>query len=184
MRQRIIVKFLLLTMIVSALFLSSCKEFSNDEGESKTISVDLGNILQQLNTDTSLKSIDAPSVVKGLLIGAIVVTARTTPYTSDTVMTQTVEDELVTQLTNSISYITIANLPVSGDYINFLIPPDTAANWQVVVVATDFAINTLGDLASYDDAGHKLTHKGFTPRFFTSDTVGNDIIQVDMELYD
>lgn len=184
MRNRTIVKFLFLTMIVSVLFLSSCKEFSNDAGESNTVSVDLGHILQQLDTNSSLNNIAAPSNVRGLLIGAIVVTARDTPYTSDIEMTQAVEDELVDQLVNSINYITIANLPVSEDYIEFLVPPDTAAKWQVVVVATDFVVNTLSDLDGYEDDGHELTHKGFTPRFYSSDTVEDSVIQVDMELYD
>ena len=184
MRCRKIVKFLFLTMIVSVLFLSSCKEFSNDESESKTISVDLGKILQQINGDSSSKSIDAPDGVKALVIGAIVVTERDTPYTSDTVMTDAVEDEIVDQLVNSINFITIVNLPVSGDYINFLIPPETSAHWQVVVVTTDFPVTTLSDLDGYEDDGGELTHKGFTPKFYTSETVGNDVIEVEMEPYD
>lgn len=185
MKHSKIVKFLFLAMVVSALALSSCRELLTNEKDSSSISisVDLNDIKQQLNESESRssQSITGSGGAKALVIGAIVVT-RNTPYTSGEVLTQAQEDALVEDLANSINYITLVNLPVSKDYIEFLIPPDTAGHWQVVVVAVNFAVDNLGDLADYESKG-EITHTGFTPNFYTSGNVGSGVIPITMQLY-
>jgi len=183
MKQNNIVKFLFLTMMVSALLLSSCKELTNEKDSSSTISVDLNDIKQQLNAgDRTSQSVTAAAGVKAFIIGAIVIT-RDTPYQSGEDLTKSEEDALVDDLTNSINYITLVNLPVAKDYIEFLIPPDTAGHWQVIVIAIDFEANTFSDLENYEDNGGSITHTGFTPNFYTSGSVGSSVIPIEMKEY-
>ena len=182
MRHSKIVKFLFLTMIVSALLLSSCKELTNKKDSSSTISVDLNDIKQQLNaSDRASQSITGAGDTKALIIGAIVI-SRATPYTSGETLTKTEEDALVDDLVNSINYITLVDLPVAEDYVEFLIPPETAGNWQVIVLAINFSVDTIGDLADYESKGD-LTHTGFTPRFYTSKNIGSGVIPITMSTY-
>ncbi len=182
MKYQKIVKILFMTLIVLALSLSSCKEFSNESSENseeKTLSVDIGNISQQLNDSKSSQNIVGTGDAKGLAIGAFVITTRDTPYTSGETLTEEEEEDLINDIANSINYITLANLPVNAEYIDFLIPPKTAAHWQVVVVAVDTTISRLADLD-----GAEITHTGFSTQFFTTDTLGSEeIIEINMADY-
>jgi hypothetical protein len=182
MKHSKIGNFLLLAMMISVLVLSSCKELTNEKDSSNSISVDLNDIKQQLNESRSSQSISGSGGAKTLVIGAIVV-SRSTPYTTGE-LSSFEEDELVEDLVNSINYITLVELPVAKDYVEFQIPPNTAGYWQVVVVAVNFDVNTLGDLDDYESDGGDITHTGFTPQFYTSGNVGSGVIPITMVTYD
>ena len=66
--------------------------------------LDLNHIKQQLNASSASKSIEYAGV-KGLIIGAVVITERDTPYPSNITMTKAIEDEIIDQVINSVNYI-------------------------------------------------------------------------------
>ena len=177
-------KYLLLILIASVAVFFFFLYLTNEKDDERTLTIDMSHIKQQLSGNSnSSNSITGDGNAQGLLVGAIVINSRDTPYTNaDLPLSESEEDALVDDLINSVNYITIANLPVSEDYIEFLIPPATAANWQIVVIAVDFKINTLSDLDSYEDKG-EITHAGFTEEFYNSSSVGSQVIQVTMVDY-
>lgn len=177
MKQRLIVKLLFLVMIVSALIFSSCKELSNEKSDDTRFVVDMAHIKNQLE-GPGTNAITGSGGAKGLVIGAIVVTSRDTPYSSGETLTEAEEDTLVDELINSLNYITIANLPIAADFIEFLIPPDTAAHWQVVVIATSNSLSRLDDV----DAD-LITHTGFSTKFYESSTLGSEVVQINMQVH-
>ncbi len=182
--------YLLALSAIFALVSIGCKEMSNEADGSKTLTIDLANIKEQLEPvgpapsllGASSGSITS-STVKSLVLGAIVVTSRSDPYLSTTKVTEKIEEDLKQEAINSVNYLSVVDLPINEDYIEFLVPPQTAGKWQVAVVSFDFNLDVLADWEDYESKG-KILHKGFTEGFYTFDTIGEQIIQIDMENYD
>ncbi len=175
-------------LILIDLTLTGCKELSNDSDDSQTFSIDLADIKSQLSnnqsssSDNNVSNSITSSTVKSLVLGAIVVTKRDTPYVSGETLTDAEEDDLAEDALNSANYISIVDLPVADDSIDFLIPPETAGNWQILVVALDFNLDTLGDLDGYESKG-SIIYTGFTPNFYTAENIGDEVIEIDMKVY-
>jgi len=139
---------------------------------------------QQLGyRDTGLQSSAQPNIshqgdssateVKAILVGALAVISRDTPYTSSVTINDQVAQGFEDDLANSVNYFAITPLPSDLPYLEFKVPPPSAGNWQVVAVGLRTQPATIGELG---DTAHKDTsiYYGFTESFSTYDSVGTD----------
>jgi len=167
-----------------------CGEFNDNPRETKMkLTVDISELKNQFgyssdnkgSLDKAVRGIDdleetpANSAVKSLVVGAIVITARDTPYTMDEALTDEDMDDIEDDVLNSAAYIDFVNLPTSDDTIEFLIPPPSAENWQVAAVGVNFKMDYLEELDEdeHDDA---VMYYGFTPIFYEYDDIEEDTI--------
>jgi len=173
-----------------------CGEFNDNPRETKMkLTVDISELKKQFgyssdnkgSLDKAVRGIDdleetpATSPVKALVIGAIVITTRDTPYTTDIALTDDEMEDVKDDVLNSAAYIDFVNLPTSEDTIKFSVPPPSAANWQVVAVGVNFKMDYLEDLdeTEHDDA---IMYYGFTPIFYHYDDIKEDtIIELEMK---
>ncbi len=170
--------------------LPGCGEFNDNPRETKMkLTVDINELKKQFgyssdNQDSLDKAIrgisdieetDATSAVKSLVIGAIVVTTRDTPYTTDEALTDENMEDIEDDVLNSAAYIGFVNLPATEDTIEFLVPPPSAANWQVAAIGVNFEMEYLEELdeTDHDDA---VMYYGFTPEFYHHDDIEEDKI--------
>ncbi len=172
--------------------LPGCGEFNDNPRETKMkLTVDISELKKQFgyssdsdNEDSLEKTVrsiselpktEATSAVKSLVIGAIVITARDTPYTTDEALTDEDMEDIEDDVLNSAAYIDFVNLPTSDDTIEFLVPPPSAGNWQVAAIGVDFEMDYLEQLdeTDHDDA---VMYYGFTPKFYHYDDIEEDTI--------
>lgn len=170
--------------------LPGCGEFNDNPRETKMkLTVDINELKKQFgyssdNQDSldkavrgisDLEETDATSAVKSLVIGAIVITTRDTPYTTDEALTDEDMEDIEDDVLNSAAYIDFVNLPTSDDTIEFLVPPPSAANWQVAAIGVNFKMDYLEELdeTEHDDA---VMYYGFTPIFYKYDDIEEDTI--------
>ena len=169
-----------------------CGEFNDNPRETKMkLTVDISELKKQFgyssdsdNEDSLEKTVrsiselpetEATSAVKSLVIGAIVITTRDTPYTIDEALTDDDMEDIEDAVLNSAAYIDFVNLPTSDDTIDFLVPPPSAGNWQVAAVGVNFKMEYLGELdeTEHDDA---VMYYGFTPIFYKYDDIEEDTV--------
>ena len=177
--------------------LPGCGEFNDNPRETKMkLTVDISELKKQFgyssdsdNEDSLEKAVrsisdlpetEATSAVKSLVIGAIVITARDTPYTTDEALTdedlENIEDDVI----NSAAYIGFVNLPTTEDTIEFLVPPPSAANWQIAAIGVDFEMKYLDELGE-DEHDDSIMYYGFTPRFYNYDDIEDTPISITMK---
>jgi hypothetical protein len=158
-----------------------CGEFNDNPRETKMkLTVDISELKKQFgyssDSDRSISDLpetEATSAVKSLVIGAIVITSRDTPYTTDEALTDEDMEDIEDDMLNSAAYIGFVNLPTSDDTIEFLVPPPSAENWQVAAIGVDFKMDYLGQLdeTDHDDA---IMYYGFTSIFYHYDDIKED----------
>jgi len=172
--------------------LPGCGEFNDNPRETKMkLTVDISELKKQFeyssdsdNGDSlekefrgisGLGETDATSAVESLVIGAIVITARDTPYTTDEALTDEDMEDIEDDVLNSAAYIDFVNLPTSDDTIEFFVPPPSAENWQVAAIGVNFKMDYLEELdeTEHDDA---VMYYGFTPIFYKHDDIEEDTI--------
>ena len=170
--------------------LPGCGEFNDNPRETKMkLTVDISELKKQFgyssdnkdSLDKAVRGIDdleetpATSAVKSLVIGAIVITARDTPYTIDEALTDEDMEDIEDDVLNSAAYIDFVNLPTSDDTIEFLVPPPSAGNWQVAAIGVNFKMEYLEELdeTEHDDA---VMYYGFTPIFYKYDDIEEDTV--------
>ncbi|MDH5560553.1 MAG: hypothetical protein OEY59_06810 [Deltaproteobacteria bacterium] len=158
--------------------LTGCGELNDNPSPSKRrMTVDIGNAKKVLGfsqASVSTKNIYVPedtpatSEIKSLMVGAMVVTKRTTPYTNDMTITDQVMDDASADIANSINFLKIVQLPTSMDFIEFDIPPPSAEKWQIIMVGLRTAPLTVSELSN---DGHKNSpaYYGFSDNFITAD---------------
>ena len=179
-----IVKYIALFFILFSLIIG-CAEFNDNPAEKeKTISIDIqelqrqvgystdstGNQREELPRITGPGDSDATNDVKSIVVGAIVVTSRDTPYSEYEAITDEEWEVFKDEIANSIGYISFVHLPTSEDTIEFSVPPPSAGNWQVFAVGIDFRIDYVEELGEdeHDDA---VIYAGFAKDFYTSETI-------------
>ncbi|OGG96590.1 MAG: hypothetical protein A2527_03260 [Candidatus Lambdaproteobacteria bacterium RIFOXYD2_FULL_50_16] len=165
---------------------SGCKELNNHPAP-EMVKVDIRGLKAQLGYSSTANSAisgqpasPANDEVKSLLIGALAVTTRSTPYTKDTAITPEVSKNLETELTNSVNFFTLVALPTTKDYIEFKVPPPAAGKWQVIAVGLKTQPEKLGNLS---DPEHEdsAAYYGFVESFLTFNEVGKT--PYDLSLY-
>ena len=179
-----IVKYIALFFILFSLIIG-CAEFNDNPAEKeKTISIDIqelqrqvgystdstGNQREELPRITGPGDSDATNDVKSIVVGAIVVTSRDTPYSEYEAITDEEWEVFKDEIANSIGYISFVHLPTSEDTIEFSVPPPSAGNWQIFAVGIDFRIDYVEELGEdkHDDA---IIYRGFAKDFYTSETI-------------
>jgi len=172
--------------------LPGCEGFNDNPRETKMkLTVDISELKKQFgyssdsdNGDSlgkefrgisGLGETDATSAVESLVIGAIVITARDTPYTTDEALTDEDMEDIENDVLNSAAYIGFVILPTSDDTIEFLVPPPSAGNWQVAAIGVNFKMDYLEELdeTEHDDA---VMYYGFTPIFYKYDDIEEDTV--------
>jgi hypothetical protein len=173
--------------------LPGCGEFNDNPRETEMkLTVDISELKKQFgyssdsdNGDSLGKEFrgisgpgdsEATSAVESLVIGAIVITARDTPYTTDEVLTDKDMEDIEDDVLNSAAYIDFVNLRTTeDDTVEFTVPPPGAGNWQVAAIGVDFKMEALIDLDrdEHDDA---VMYYGFTPRFYSYDDIEEDTV--------
>jgi hypothetical protein len=123
---------------------------------------------------------DVSSEAKTLLIGAIVVTSRSTPYSSSTSITTSIPSFFGNDLTDSGDFIQLINLPVSETYVEFKVPPPSAGNWQVFAVAFSTQPELVSDLST-EEHKNSAIYFGVKEQFFKAEDMGNTPVPVRMQ---
>ena len=142
-----------------------CGELSNDSSPRNiTVIVGFGDGGgNPLLGDALVQPPDTGETIKSIAVGAIVI-SRATPYDSADDVTEADSEQLVEDAIQSAAFITIEDLPFAGDTISFLIPPDTAGNWQLVAVGSRIDIDVLDDFQGEDELDRAAPiWYGFTP---------------------
>ena len=152
-----------LAMVAAA----GCGEFTNDS-PARNITVIVGFGASGGGSGPLLDgAIVSPSgePVVSIAVGAIVI-SRPTPFTGADDVTEADSTQLTDDAIQSAAFIAIQGLPFDGDSISFLIPPDTAGNWQLVGVGSRIDIDVLDDFEGTDEFGRGAPiWYGFTPGF-------------------
>ncbi|MBU2649166.1 hypothetical protein KKI24_30945 [bacterium] len=127
------------------------------------------------SSDTSVTS-----QAKMLLVGAIVVTSRSTPFLNETSITTNIVKYFGNDLTDSGEFIQLISLPVSETYIEFKVPPPSAGNWQVFAVAFSTQPELVSDLSKTE---HKTSaiYLGVNEKFFSAGDIGNTPVPVKLK---
>lgn len=143
-----------------------CGELSNDSSPRNiTVIVGFGDGGgNPLLGDALVQPPGSGETIESIAVGAIVITVRETPYDSADDVDEAASERLVDDAIQSAAFITIEDLPFAGDTISFLIPPDTAGNWQLVAVGSRIDIDVLDDFQGEDELGRSAPiWYGFTP---------------------
>ncbi|MCP4756584.1 MAG: hypothetical protein GY866_37455 [Proteobacteria bacterium] len=145
-----------LTLLV---FLFGCKQFNDDPAENNgKFTLNIGSIKRQLGYRTSSSEAttspaesmyrpgdtNATEQVKALILGAMVVAKRDTPYSTDEAITDKVGDDISADIQKSILFLKVVHLEEDPKYPNlylgdedsivFDIPLGDTDKWQIVAV--------------------------------------------------
>jgi len=177
-------------VIVTGMVISvpGCKEFNDNPVErAGNLIIDLNSLQRQLGinpSDAKNASItnvpgdtDATNPVKGLIVGVMLVTSRSTPYTSDVAMTEAIVENLTDELTNSQQFIVTLKLPTSQEYVEIRSPKKDPASGglQIIAAAVDFAIEELAEVGESEHE-NSLIYIGFIERFYSVDDIGDSAL--------
>lgn len=187
------------TILVCCLLLSAggCKDLNDNpppEPE-KTLQIDIADLQSQISASPGLHETspdetihqsvtstdtDVSSEAKTLLVGAIVVTKRDTPYEDEITPTTSISRFFGSDLYDSGEYLELIDLPVSQKYIEFKVPPPSAGNWQVIAVGFSTQPEQVDNLS---DTEHRKAaiYFGTNENFFTADDIGNTPVPVRMK---
>ncbi|MBI4083359.1 MAG: hypothetical protein HY423_12190 [Candidatus Lambdaproteobacteria bacterium] len=171
------------------LALAGCNDNPGDRGR---MSISLSDLQRQLglipgggdgtNTAIGADASPATTVPRALILGPIVVRAKRTPgpYTLNEGLTDALRKDLENDVTQSVSFIVIQDLPTPATSIEFLAPPETAGNWQVGAVAYTQPIATLANVSD-ETVSASLAYYGFTDTFLRTATLGTTAIPLKMQ---
>lgn len=185
--------------LCSLLFLITigCKDLNDNPpplAETK-IRIDVGEIQRQISASAGVHAenrqeapqyaltssdTDVSSEAKTLLIGAIVVTSRSTPYPSSAAITTSIPAFFGNDLIDSGDFIQLINLPVTETYVEFKVPPQSAGNWQVFAVAFSTQPELVSDLSA-EEYKYSAIYFGVKDQFFTAENIGNTPVPVRMQ---
>ena len=119
--------------------------------------------------------------ILSIAVGAIVI-SRATPYSGADDVDEADSEQLTDDAIQSAAFVTIEDLPFAGDSISFLIPPDTAGNWQLVGVGSRIDIDVLDDFEGEDPSGRGAPiWYGFTPTFQNEQIEPGDTVTLTLE---
>jgi len=165
----------------------SCKQFNDDPAEpEQKIRMNVGKLQQQVGYSSQV-TIQAPeessasTPVKGMILGAMVVTSRETPYSTEVALNDEIKKNMEDELTNSIEFLGIIKLPNAEQFLEFKVPPETAGKWQIIAVGVDFAIETLDELGE-DEHENALIYVGFSKNFYKAEDVGDEPLEEELVL--
>lgn len=173
------------------LLLGGCSEWNDNPAETGNLLLNLRSIQHQLGiviqeNRLNEKSVTVPedtastTEVKALVVGALVVTSRSTPYSKDIALTGAVEEGMKTDLQNSVDFFKIVRLPTADKNIPLKLPPSTAGNWQPIVVGLRTVPALLENLADTEHQDSDIYY-GFTSKFYSTDNINNnEIIKLTM----
>jgi hypothetical protein len=148
--------------LLGAGFLAGCQELNdNPAGVSKVV-VSFGGPQGSSLIDGLIATPSNSEPILSIVVGAIVITHRDTPYTAAAEVDEAARELLKDDAIQSAAYLTVEDLPFSGNSISFLIPPGAAQNWQLVGVGSRRNIDVLNDFEDHEDAP---IWYGFTPYF-------------------
>lgn len=122
---------------------------------------------------------DVSSEAKTILVGAIVVTKRGTPYPDDVTPTGSIPKFFGNDLYDSGEYLQLIDLPVTETYIEFKVPPPSAGNWQVIAVAFSTQPELVSDLTETEHKNSAI-YFGVNENFFTADDIGTTPVPIKM----
>jgi hypothetical protein len=176
--------------------LMGCKDINdNPPPEAPRLTVDLQDIQRQLGyvmspngshratePDRAIAILenDVTTPALSLLVGAIVVSNRNTPYTSDIAINRSIDLFFGSDLTSSGEYLRIIDLPTATGTVEFKVPPPSAGQWQVLAIALSSRPKLVSQLS---DAEHKdaAIYYGIAGRFFSSDDIGRTPIPLKLK---
>jgi hypothetical protein len=185
-----------ITVCCLLMLATGCKDLNDNpppEQESK-LKIDIASIQEQITasdmsqeesvTGGAVNSISSgdtavSSEAKTLLVGAIVVTRRSTPYPGDTTPTTSITSFFGGDLTDSGDFLELIELPVSEQYIEFKVPPASAGNWQVFAVAFSTQPELISDLSAVEHKNSAIYY-GTHEEFLNADDIGTTAIPVKM----
>jgi len=175
---------------------AGCKDLNDNpppEQESQ-LKIDIASIQEQITasdmtqeestTGGVVKSVSSSDTVvsstaRTLLVGAIVVTRRSTPYPEDTTPTTSITRFFGGDLTDSGDFLELIDLPVSQQYIEFKVPPASAGNWQVFAIAFSTQPELISDLSASEHKNSAIYY-GTHEEFLSADDMGTTAIPVKM----
>lgn len=178
-----------------ALVIAGCKDLNDDPPPpvDQKLRIDVADIQRQLlvNTGTrnekenrlyALTSDDTvvSSEAKSILMGAVVVTSRSTPFKNDMSIKTNFLNFFGRDLTDSGDFIQIVNLPITETYIEFKVPPPSAGNWQVFAVAFSTQPELVSDLSSTEHKNSAI-YFGVNEKFFTAPDIGNTPVPIKLK---
>lgn len=172
-------------VLVTALGFSACQALNDQPGKVGKAKVNIEDLQRQMGqpgvNGTRLNSpgnSDASELVETLLVGAVVVHGRDTPYSNDEAITSDVEDALKEDVQNSANFFAIIDLPTTAETVEFELPPPTAGQWQVMAGGLRVDIDLLGELEGNDDA---FIYYGFSEDFLTQGDAEDNVVVVEMK---
>jgi hypothetical protein len=168
------------------LLLVGCSEWNDNPADNGKLFLDLSSIQRKLGILMPEKRLNEKNVivpedtastteVKALVVGALVVTSRNTPYTRDIALSGAVEESMKTDLQNSVDFFKIVRLPTADKTIMLKLPPSTAENWQPIVVGLRTVPELLENLADNNHEDSDIYY-GFSSKFYKTDNINNNEI--------
>ena len=148
--------------LIGAVALTGCDALNDNPAGGTKMIVSFEGQLGNSATNGAITTPSNSETVKSLIVGAIVITHTTDPYTDADQVDETARENIKDDAIQSAAYLTIEDLPYSGTSISFLIPPGASDNWQLVGVGTRDNIDVLQDLEDLPDSP---IWYGFTPYF-------------------
>ena len=182
---KIEMKGFILFFLVSLIFLFvACKGINDAPEEQGTIRFELADLKRQVgivedqNNSRAVVPGDSLSTnaVQSLIVGALI-TDRSAPYNSSLALTSTLFSALETDLIRSAQYFKITHLPTTENYIEFMVPPTSTGQWQIVAIAVSNKPVTLGEMKDSKLNGTAL-YMGFNGVFYS----GNDGVDQAVEI--
>ncbi len=129
-------------LIFLCFVLWGCQETNKSPSNSSTMAIDLESLQIQIgiNSQTTAETTtptasETSSEVKALIVGAMLVTKSETAYSANVPLSSQLESDLQSQLAKSIKFFSSIELPTDETYLEFDIPSDSAAKWQIVAIA-------------------------------------------------
>jgi len=156
-----IIRAAALPALLLAGFLTGCGGMNDDPADGMSVVVSFDGQDQGALTNGAIASPSVASTdpILTIIVGALVIThdrdpstAGLDPYTGAEQVTPELKEKLKDDAIQSAAYLTIEDLPFSGNAISFLIPPAGAGSWQLVGVGTRVNIDVLQDLEDNENA--------------------------------
>ncbi len=169
----------LLTVLAAALLVlaAGCGQFNDDPnpaGLSVAYTFSGGAVTADsdpLTAETQGVTVNGGDVVETLVIGAIVITHRSSPYQPGDDPTDAEREALEKDAEQSLQFLEIVDLPTPGNVVEFTIPPDSAGPWQLVGVGMRRNIDTLDEVTDSDPI-----YYGFIGRFLNGTVLPGDLL--------
>ena len=122
--------------LIGAVALTGCDALNDNPAGGSKVIVSFDGMSGNSAINGAIVTPSNSEEIKSLIVGAIVITHTTTPYQNADDVDDTAKDNIKDDAIQSAAYLTIEDLPYSGNSISFLIPPAASDNWQLVGVGT------------------------------------------------